>query len=354
MIRTSFGIEVRPVEDEDLALSPPVFQNETDGYAELLQYAIWGMLYPEGTDEKPLVFMRNMNPSSWRWSGIVHPGNTILDPQSEAHVSDLAQGDAATTPYEKVCDDPVTYRIESKEPYALFELRKDGGRYVEGKDGCICDLTFTALENSHFEHRNSPRHAVAQMTGIKLSGTYEGRPVQGMGGYDRTWRPKDEDAKKSNETAFAYIAAYLDGEREDGRCEAVYAMISTIDGSNGHGIGLYMLDGEEPVLTDEIYLENAKFVRPDYLPEGDDTVQLVSGDWRFAEKYIHVDYKWGGKGYSATPKFERKGQTQAYGPWYEGNIPYKHKIYYNITEVMGAYVDNIRKMGFEVSDPREK
>lgn len=344
------GFEIRRSRDEDFSTRPPVFQNEVDGYAELMTYACWVMLFPEGIDEKPIYFMRNMNPDSYRWMGIIHPGETIIDYQTEAHVRDLAQGDAKVVPYHLEHTDPDTYVISSEEPYSYYSFSKDGGHWVEGKDGCVFDLEFTPFDVSHFEHQNSPRGAVVHLTGGTLTGTYEGKPVFGMGAYDRTFRPQDKTDLEANNRSFAYVSSYLSAIREDGRREAAYTSISTIDGRNGHGLGIYYIDGEEPILTNEVYLEDAVFRRLPYLPEGDHTVVLANGTWKFGGKEFHMDCKWGGKGFTVGPRNERVGQTQTYGTWYEGKAPYKQKNYHFFTESMGASEETISAMGFTVTD----
>lgn len=48
------------------------------------------------------------------------------------------------------------------------------------------------------------------------------------------------------------------------------------------------------------------------------------------------------------------GLSQTYGPWYEGKTPYKHVVWFNINENMGATGEEIRKMGFANENKRGK
>lgn len=349
-IVNDLGFGLHQITGDDLALKPAVFQNETDGYGELMQYACWIMLFPDGVEEKPLYFMRNFNVDSFRWMGIINPGDTVVDHQTEAHVHDLAQGDARVTPYHLEDPDTDTYVICSEEPYAFYSFSPKGGHWVEGRDGCVFDLTFEPMGFSSIEHVNSPRGSGVLLNPVMVTGTYEGRPVKGMGGWDRTFRPQNMTAADTNKRSFAYITSYLNGIREDGRKELVYTLISTYGGRNGKGIGIYCIDGEEPVVTDQVYLENGVFRRLPYLPEGDHTVALAAGTWKFGGKEFHLDCRWGGKGYTAGPRIERIGQSQTYGRWYEGKEPYKQELYGFFTELMDVSEELVTALGFTVTD----
>ncbi len=48
------------------------------------------------------------------------------------------------------------------------------------------------------------------------------------------------------------------------------------------------------------------------------------------------------------PVFDKKGQAEICGPWYEGKIPYEHKNYMSFNEVQEAYAGNLEKLGFQV------
>jgi hypothetical protein len=346
----NLGFEIRPVSDDDLTKNPEWVQNEKDGYATLLQYAVWAMLFPNGVKAKPIYFMRNMNPDSWRWMGIINPGNSVIDPQTEAHVHDLAQGNAVCTPYHLESKNPDTYVISSEEPYAWYSFSKDGGRWIEGRDGCVFDLKFKPMAYSEYEHADSPRGSIAQLTPVIVEGTYEGKPVRGMGGYDRTYIPRGMTIEEANFKSFAYISVYFNSIRSDGRHEHCYGLLPTINGKNGYGEGVYYIDGEEPIVTNEVVLENGVFRRLPYLKEGDHTVALTGGVWKFGGREFHMDCKWGGKGFTSYPKIERVGQSQTYGTWYEGSEPYEQELFGYFSESMNCYEETVKTMGFEVID----
>lgn len=140
--------------------------------------------------------------------------------------------------------------------------------------------------------------------------------------------------------------SYYAGIRQDGRKECAYLNIHS---RNGHGVAAYWLEGEEPVLTDEVTLE-CDWQRLPYAEPGDDTLSYTNAVWRFAGKEIHFTGKWGSKGFTAQPRLSRVGQSQSFGSWYEGKTPYEHKLFHTINENMGANIESIRKMGFEAKE----
>ena len=340
------GIDVRKFTAADLDPKPECYQNEIDGYAGLVTFTSYAMLFPNGVDEKPIYFMRNSNADSFRWMGVINLGDGPLDYQTSAHHEDLAQADARVSPYQKVSDDPVAYEIKSDYPYSYRRYSEEGCIWKEGENGSVFDLKYEPLPYAIFEHKDSPRRGLFWLQGAIVSGTYEGKPVAGMGGFDFTYLEDGGDHIKHDNT-LAYVVSLLLSVREDGRREIAYACIPVEPGGNGNGEAYYFIDGEEPIVTNEVCLE-ADWRRLPYLLEGDHTVVMVDGVWKFGGKEFHVNGKWGAKGFTAKPRLERIGQSQCFGTWYEGKEPYKQKMYHVITESMSASEENITKMGFKV------
>ena len=178
-----------------------------------------------------------------------------------------------------------------------------------------------------------------------MTGTYEGKPIQALGCFDRLFAPNGDRGAIIG-TATHYVWSYYAGIRQDGRKECAYLNIHS---RNGHGVAAYWLEGEEPVLTDEVTLE-CDWQRLPYAEPGDDTLSYTNAVWRFAGKEIHFTGKWGSKGFTAQPRLSRVGQSQSFGSWYEGKTPYEHKLFHTINENMGANIESIRKMGFEAKE----
>ncbi|MCD7737562.1 MAG: hypothetical protein LUH58_00755 [Lachnospiraceae bacterium] len=346
--------EVRKLTIDDLELAPLCFQNERDGNAVVGKAAQYAQFWAEGI-KNPVYYFRNVEPDKQRWAGISEFGEHPLAPQHGLHGEDLAQADAPTIQYHKTGEAPKSFEIESTQPYSLLRFTDDGNggvkaEFKEGKNGCILDLEVTPFPVAVFSHANPSQPAPYFQVNTMVKGTYMGKPVMGMGGFDRTYivnRVADNEGEKEKNYAATYrcICALYSGIREDGRKECVYALITD---ENGKGIGMYYIDGEEPVVTDQVHL-SAKFCHLPYVD--DDTVVYTNAVWQIGSKTIHFDGKWGTKSFTAYPKVEKHGQSQCFGNWYEGDVPYKHTLEHTFNENSGdAYSDRIREMGFVVED----
>lgn len=348
------NFEVRKLTIDDLELSPQCFANQTDGYAEMGKAAQYAQFSVEGV-KNPVYYFRNINPDSHRWSGIIELGDHPLAYQRGLHGDNLAQGKTPTRGYRMVRGAPKTFEMESIEPYSLLRFQDDGHGGVEaevreGPEGSILDLKITPFPVAVISRANDSQPAPYFQVNTLVSGTYLGRPVQGMGGFDRTFvtgQAKKDLARAEANYAATYrcTCALYSGVRPDGRKECVYALITT---QNGTGIGMYYIDGEKPVVTDQVYL-HADFHRLPYVK--DDTVVYTQAVWNIGPKTIHFQGKWGTKSFSAYPKLDKHGQSQCFGTWYEGNTPYQHVLSHAFNENSGdAYAWRMEKMGFRVLD----
>lgn len=316
--------------------------------------AQYAQFFVEGI-RNPVYYFRNVNPDSQRWCGISEFGDGPLEPQRGLHGADLAQETAPTISYRRVSDDPITYEIVSEEPYSLLRFMDDGkggvvAEFKEGRDGSILDLKVEPFPVAMISHSNQNQPTPYFQVNTIVTGTYMGKPIRGMGGFDRTYivnRAKGDREKEERDYAATYrcSCALYSGIREDGRKECVYALITT---ENGKGVGMYYIDGEEPVVTDQVHLD-AEFHHLPYVDDG--TVVYTNATWTIGPKTIHFQGKWGTKSFTAYPKIEKHGQSQCFGTWYEGDTPYRHVISHTFNENSGdAYADRIRQLGFEIVD----
>ena len=286
--------------------------------------------------------MRNMEPDHYRWGGIVRLADGPLLPHTSIHYQDLAQGSDAVCHYRKIADSPITYRINSEAPFSEFTYKEAEAHW---KEGDILELQAEYFPYAIFVHTDSPQKIDYWHQFVILKGKYHGEEIKTLGCFDRLFSPKEKRVETVKE-ATTYIWSYFSGIREDGRKECAYANIHE---RNGHGVGFYWLEGEEPILSDEVYLE-AKWHRLSYTDKDDPTVNFTHAVWRFASKEIHCDCQWGSKGFLDKPRLETIGLSQTYGPWYEGRAPYKHQMWFNINENMGMTVEKILEMGFEITE----
>lgn len=350
----NYSFDIRKLTIDDLELAPKCFADEQGGAAVVGKAAQYAQFFVEGI-KNPVYWFRNVTPDGQRWSGISEFGGGPLDPQKGLHGDDLAQEGTLTIRYQKVCDAPKTFEIQSQNPDSLLRFADDGeggvvAEFREGRAGSILDIKAVPLPVAVFSHSNPQQPAPYFQVNTVISGTYMGRPIHGMGGFDRTFivqNVKGDAAAEEKNYAATYrcICALYSGIRTDGRKECVYALITD---ENGKGVGMYYIDGEKPVVTDEVYLD-AEFHHLPYVD--DDTVVYTKAVWRIGPKTVHFNGRWGTKGFTAYPKLEKHGQSQCFGTWYEGDIPYEHTVSHTFNENSGeAYAERIRRLGFEIVD----
>ena len=182
-------------------------------------------------------------------------------------------------------------------------------------------------------------------TALTIEGTYEGKPVKGLGCHDRTFLSNGAPQESLWAAGCTtYCCANYSGIRPDGRKESFFAQFDVA--RKNYGLVFYYLEGEEPILTDKLSLETEFYHLP-YAP-GDPTCVYKDGVWKFADKEIHFHAKWGAKGFTATPRIEKLGYSHCFGEWYEGKTPYKHIMENTFTENMDCLDYRLKEAGYRV------
>ena len=336
------GVEFRKLTEDDLSIKPACFKK--DGDVELLRHLNWCILYPKD-DSVPHYYMRNMEPDYYRWGGIIRLGPTPLSYQTSAHHADIAQRETKTSLYHKASDDPVVYEMKSEKPLTDFKYTEEKAYWKEEN---ILNVVAEYFPYAIIVHPDSPQKICYWVQPSVISGSYEGKEIMTLGCNDRFFTPRDEEArKKALENVLKhYIWSYYIGIREDGRKELAYLNICE---HNGKGVGIYWLEGEEPIMSDEIFLE-AEWHRLPYAPKEDTSVTFTNAVWKFAGKEIHFQGKWGAKGHTPQPRLNTIGLTHCYGIWYEGKEPRNYKCQHAANECSGATVEVIKEMGFSISE----
>lgn len=332
----------------DYTEKPERFNNEKDGYAKVYCVESIATLYPNGTEKPPVSFFRHMNVDKTRFAGMVQTGNGPLEVQSEAHISDLAGPTTPIQPYQKLSENPLLYGYSAEEPFCEYRYHEDGTiTWKEGKDGSILDVTLEPFPYAFFLHRCEQFPVSTFYTHPHIiHGTYEGKEIIGIGNDDRQFIPDVKvDAKtqeKNYQKTTDYLTANCAGVREDGKKE-----IAFFNGNYGHLAGGYWLEGEEPIVDDNVQIIG-DWVHLPYCDDG--TCVMTKFDFKIGPKTIHFEGKWGLKGWTSTPNLERHGQSQVLGTFYEGKIPYKHKVWQTFVENMSAYDEKLKEVGYHVID----
>ncbi len=331
--------EIRKLTIDDLSYQPKCFQN--NGEYVLCRHLNWGMFFAD--DGQPYYYMRNMETDKCRWGGIVKLGDGPLSPQTEGHVNDLAQGDTPTNAYKKISDDPITYYIGTNQPFMDMRYMEDHAEWNEANQFVVeAEYWPFAL----ITHKESAMKGEYFHQFVTMNGTYEGKPIKGLGCFDRLFAPVGDFDNAVNDVSDYYASSFCSGICKDGRRECFYAYLN---GGRDCGLGFFWREGEDPVYSEDVSLETEWYKLP-YVPEGDTSCSYKNAVWRFAGKEFHIDCKWGSKGFTAQPRLDRVGYTHSFGPWYEGSIPYEHELYHNLNENMSCTVENLKKAGFIVHE----
>lgn len=335
-------------------LASPVFPSVIDSEgldqgAKLIMIDPYSFLFPLGdTEAKPPMYFHHGYINKIRFNGVTEFGDNYLEHQKPGkHHDEMAQPDTPVTKaYERFEDNPSGYVIETEKPYSQIKHYDDGT--LTAKEGDLIDLTFKPLKYANLDYGNMflGRYQVQQP--CMVSGFYEGKPVIGMGSYDRIYAPDEVFSAHDVMAESAYIYIVGHGIREDGRTEAFMTTIGLYgDEVNGAKNGYYWIDGEEPVVVNDVRIE-ADWVHLPYADDG--TVVYKDATLHIGPKTVHFNGKWGTKGFTKEPRMERHGQSQILGDWYEGDTPYKHTLFFGWGEHTGSYDYVIKAMGMNVID----
>lgn len=338
-------ITLGKLREKDLVeVTPEVFDNDFDGHAILSLADVIGMIFPNGdVTKKPMLYIRHtdMLKKQFRFGNLVELGDDFLSPQKGAyHEEEVAQAGVKISEYHAVEGRKGMYGFESEDPASEFRFCEE---YFAAKEGDFFNVKGELWPNAIYEHRSMYNNVSTVIQAASLLGTYEGKPVLGLGEHDRLFIPSKVNGFDGITANFGYFYMNMMGIREDGRREQ--ALIS-IDNS-GKTLGYYTLDGEQPIVSDHVSME-ADWVHLPYVDDG--TCIYKDAIFRFGGKEFHFEGKWGSKGFTPKPRVEKHGQSQVFGTWYEGKTPYQHRLFMTFGENMEAYDYKLKEMGFDVLD----
>ncbi|MBQ9036177.1 MAG: hypothetical protein IJ115_01770 [Erysipelotrichaceae bacterium] len=321
-----------------LKSEPDVFQNERDGFAI---HSLNSVVCEFFVDGQPYYYYRHSDPDKTRWVGICRLGDRPLDYQKGGYTYQLAAHNKndIIVPYHKLSNDPVSYGFSSEYDEMSVVYTQKG---ITVKEGDILNFTAEFFPTVTLDHFNAWPNGVNCYVSGKVTGYFEGKPIEGVGRFDRAFC-----TRTTSEKGFDFDFATLNmnnefgGIRKDGRREEAVIDIT----AEGKVWAYYWLEGEEPVSANEVEVE-ADWYKLPYLNDG--TCIYKDIVFRFVGKEIHMNGKWGHKGFTGYPRFDKLGQCEISGPWYEGKEPYEHELYVSFNEVQEAYDHNITKYGFDV------
>ena len=324
-------------EDDFYNECPEVLQTEFDHNAKLSLIDQYGLIFDKGWEDEPVLFVRHGNIDGYRFGAFSRLNSDIKGLQTPLHCADIAQKEE-TGRFQKLCDKPLTYGYGTADPFS--EYRYYSG-YSTWKEGDILDVKASPFPYCIIQHQGDIANFTEIIQPSLVTGTFAGRPISFIGSYDKVYIPKEE--KRDIGSTMAYILVLDHGIRLDGRHESVVIYINP----EGKGIGGYYLEGEEPVSSDDVVMEADWFHLP-YVDDG--TVAYKDAVFHIKDKTIHFTGRWGCKGITAHPRLEKHGQSQIFGTWYEGDVPYKHQMFTTFHENMEAFDYKFKKLGYKIID----
>ena len=318
-----------------------VFENGFDGFPELGLLDTYGMVFPEGdVSKKPIIYFRHADAKKgqFRFANFVELGDNWLDVQKGVyHESEVAQKDTPFVNYHKISENPLVYGYGSEEKKVDIQYHKD---YININEGDFFKVKAIPWPVAFYDHQSVYQNSSTVFQPVTFAGTYDGKPALGLGSCDRMFFKQNISFDK---VPMAYIALSAMGIRDDGRKESAFISISLTE--VGKTLAIYYLEGEQPVITDTVYME-ADWVHLPYVDDG--TCIFKNATFHICDKEIHFEGKWGTKGFTAQPNLDKHGQSQIFGTWYEGKKQYKHRLFHTFVENMEAYDTKLENLGFKV------
>lgn len=316
---------------------PKELDNEFDHNGKLALVDAYGLIFDEGKDNEPVLFVRHGNPNGYRFGGFSRLNKDYLGLQTPLHCDDIAQKEE-TGEFRKLSDNPIIYGYGTESPFSEYRYFENGATF---KEGDVLDVKATPFPYCVIQHQGSLANFTEIIQPCICKGTFEGKEVEFMASYDKVYMPSDKNSDIGSD--MAYIMVLDHGIREDGRKESCVIFIN----AKGESMGGYYLEGEEPVCSTNVKMEADWFHLP-YVNDG--TIGYKDATFYIGEKVIHFNGKWGTKGITANPRPEKHGQSQIFGTWYEGDVPYKHKMFTTFHENMEAFDYKFEKLGYKIID----
>ena len=319
---------------------PEEFNNEFDKFGKLALVDAYGLIFDE-EGKAPVSFVRHGNRNGYRFGGFSRLSEDPVGVQETLHLDDIAQKEE-TGLFRQLSTDPWVYGYGTEKPFSEYRYYDiDKKLYGTWKEGDILDVKAEPFPYCIIQHMGDIANFAEVIQPSIVRGTYMGKPIEFLGSFDKVYMPSSQ--KTDIGSSMAYILVLDHGIREDDRKESFFIYIN----EKGESMGMYYLEGEEPVVTTGVKMETEWFHQP-YVNDG--TLMYKDATFYVGNKVIHFEGKWGTKGITAYPRYEKHGQSQIFGTWYEGDKPYKHKMFTTFHESMEAFDYKFKKLGYKIID----
>ena len=109
---------------------PEYLNNEEDGYGKMVLVDAYGLIFPDGQDRAPVLYVRHGNPDSYRFGGFCRLSDDPVGLQTPLHDEDLAQKEE-TGPFRLISEEPFCYGYGTKEPFSEYRYYDGYGTWKE-------------------------------------------------------------------------------------------------------------------------------------------------------------------------------------------------------------------------------
>lgn len=328
-------IEVLKHEDDFYNNYPKILDSDFDHHARLALVDAYGLIF-DG-DDSPVLFVRHGNPNGYRFGAFSRLNRDPFGVQTPLHDNDIAQKEE-TGPFKKISDNPLVYGYGTTEPFSEYRYYSN---YATWKETDILEVVVEPFPYCIVQHQGEIAKFTEIIQPCIAKGLFNGKEIKFIASYDKVYMP---DSKKTDiGSDMAYILVLDHGIRPDGLKESVVIYIN----ENGKSMGCYYLEDEKPVVSTDVKME-AEWYHQKYVDDG--TVFYKDATFYIGNKVIHFKGKWGSKGITAQPRYNKHGQSQIFGTWYEGEVPYQHVLFTSFHENMEAYDYKFRKLGYNIKD----
>lgn len=306
---------------------------------------VWGWIFYED-GQPPRHFLREISPDGHLHEavGCVQLSNHPQKPQIAIGNRDHMNADPSVPAvYRRIdgdpdglSDDPYVYEYSAiGTPEVLYRFSSGFTRIIEGD---VLDLTFEHLPYAYYANHTSCFPGPYIYQPAIATGTYMGKPVKFLGGWDRAFAAyeKPSIAFVTNGQPNIFTGIIGTAIREDGRWEWCG---TTMIGKRS--AGFYWLEGEEPEMSVDVQMDPVW----EQLSYGEPHERMLTGaTFHVGERVIHYEAKWGYRGYRDTPR-GALGSTSSSGIWYEGDTPRKYRMNFVFSESHNALEEIIKRDG---------
>lgn len=248
-------IEIVRHEKDFFEERPEILNSEYDQYAKMALVDAYGLIFTKGREE-PVLFVRHGNTNSYRFGGCCRLSNDSVGVQTPLHDEDMAQKEE-TGEFRALSEEPWIYGYGTEKSFSEYRYFYENG-LINGtwKEGDFLDVKAEPFPYCIVQHMGDIANFTQIMQPAIVKGTFDGEEVKFLGSFDKVFMPSKQTSDIGSTMAYNLVLDH--GIRQDGRKESFIVYIN----AEGKGMGMYYLEGEEPIVSEEVIMETEWFHQP--------------------------------------------------------------------------------------------